>query len=275
MTMDIKRNIKTILKLLQRKKVIKADIVLLSPNQRLVGKKVIITGGNRGLGFSMAKKFTDEGAEVLITGRDEEKLEKAAKEIGCKYMQYDVTDFTHMDEFIKEADDLLGGANVLVNNAGISLHEGTIMDVHYEQFDKQIETNLKGAYFLSQKFLRMYKKKHRVGGSIIFLSSERGHYVDDLPYGLIKAAINSLTQGLAKMLIQSNIRINAIAPGITTTDMTGITRDDIYSDNYSTGRYYLPEEVAEVACFLVSDASSCLSGQIIICNNGDSINYRK
>lgn len=63
-----------------------------------------------------------------------------------------------MDEFIKEADDLLGGANVLVNNAGISLHEGTIMDVHYEQFDKQIETNLKGAYFLSQKFLRMYEK---------------------------------------------------------------------------------------------------------------------
>ena len=63
----------------------KADIVLLSPNQRLVRKKVIITGGNRGLGFAMAKKkFTDEGAEVLITGRDEEKLEKAAKEIGCK-----------------------------------------------------------------------------------------------------------------------------------------------------------------------------------------------
>lgn len=189
-------------------------------------------------------------------------------------MQYDVTDFTHMDEFIKEADDLLGGANVLVNNAGISLHEGTIMDVHYEQFDKQIETNLKGAYFLSQKFLRMYEKKHRNGGSILFLSSERGHYADDLPYGLIKAAINSLTQGLAKMLIHSNIRINAIAPGITTTDMTGITKDDIYADDYSTGRYYLPEEVAEVACFLVSDASSCLSGQIIICNNGDSINYR-
>lgn len=77
------------------------------------------------------------------------------------------------------------------------------------------------------------------------------------------------------MLIHSNIRINAIAPGITTTDMTGITKDDIYADDYSTSRYYLPEEVAEVACFLVSDASSCLSGQIIICNNGDSINYRK
>ena len=70
--MSIKKNIKTILKLLQRKKVIKADIVLLSPNQRLVGKKVIITGGNRGLGFDMTKEVTDEGAEVLITGRDEE-----------------------------------------------------------------------------------------------------------------------------------------------------------------------------------------------------------
>ena len=108
----------------------------------------------------------------------------------------------------------------------------------------------------------------------MFLSSERGQHVDDLPYGIIKAAINSLTQGLAKMLINSDIRINAVAPGITATSMTNRTVDDLYEENYSTGRCYLPEEVAEIACFLISDAAGCLSGQILVCNNGKSLNYR-
>ena len=129
----------------------KADIVLLSLTNGWVRKKSDYNRRKSWIGICYGKKFTDEGAEVLITGRDEEKLEKAAKEIGCKYMQYDVTDFTHMDEFIKEADDLLGGANVLVNNAGISLHEGTIMDVHYEQFDKQIRDKSQGSVFLVTK----------------------------------------------------------------------------------------------------------------------------
>lgn len=273
--MNLKKHIKAFIKTIVPHKVIKANIVLLSPSNKLFGKKVIITGGGRGLGLAMARKFTDEGADVLIAGRNEEKLKEISETIGCKYIQYDVTDFSHMDEFIEKADKMLGGSNVLVNNAGISLHEGTIREVRFEQFDTQMNTNLKAAYFLSQKFLRLYEKKHRTGGSILFLSSERGQHVDDLPYGIIKAAINSLTQGLSKLLIQNNIRINAIAPGITATDMTGRSKDDLFAQHYSTGRYYLPEEVAEIASFLISDAAGCLSGQIIVCNNGKSINYRK
>ena len=272
--MEIKKTLKKIIKLLQVKKTLKANIVLLHPNKRLVEKKIIITGGSRGLGYAMAKKFVSEGAEVLITGRDIDSLKKAAATLACKYICYDVTDFENMDSFLIEADKCLNGVNVLVNNAGISLHEGSIKNVKFEQFDKQIDVNLKGSYFLSQKFLALYEKNNMTGGSILFLSSERGQHVDDLPYGLIKAAINSLTQGLAKMLIKNNIRINAIAPGVTATDMTNISTNDLYADNYATGRYYLPEEVAEIACFLISDASSCLSGQILYCNNGKSINYK-
>lgn len=272
--MNIKQIIKKTIKYAQIKKVIRANITLLQPNKRLEGKKIIITGGSRGLGFAMAKKFVAEGAEVLITGRDINSLKKAAESIGCKYICYDVTDFANMESFIEEADKCLNGVNVLVNNAGISLHEGTIRNVQFEQFDKQIDINLKGSYFLCQKFLSLYEKNNRKDGSILFLSSERGQHVDDLPYGLIKAAINSLTQGLAKMLIKNNIRINAIAPGITATDMTNVSSNDLYAENYATGRYYLPEEVAEIACFLISDAAYCLSGQIIVCNNGKSLNYK-
>ena len=272
--MDAKRTIKSLIRLLRSTKVVKANIMLLEPNKRLVGKRIIITGGSRGLGFSMAQKFVAEGAKVLITGCNEKTLQNAAKEVGCMYICYDVTDFEHMDEFVLRADNMLGGVDVLVNNAGISLHEGTIRNVRYEQFDRQIDVNFKGVYFLSQKFLALYEKEQRKGGSILFLSSERGQHVDDLPYGIIKAAINSLTQGLAKMLINSDIRINAVAPGITATSMTNRTVDDLYEENYSTGRCYLPVEVAEIACFLISDAAGCLSGQILVCNNGKSLNYR-
>ena len=90
---------------------------------------------------------------------------------------------------------------------------------------------------------------------------------------MTKAAINSLTQGLANRVVESGIRVNAIAPGVTVSDMTGFSSDgSLYCDYNITERVYLPEEVAEVACFLLSDASKCLSGQILVCNEGNSIN---
>lgn len=275
MISKIKKKIKSFIKYFKPDIKMTADIHLLQPNRRLIGKKIIITGGARGLGYAMAKKFTEEGATVLIAGRNEETLKNASKEIGCKYLVFDVSEFSKTHAFVNSADKILNGANVLINNAGISLHESSIFEVSEEQYDKQFDTNLKGCYFLSQKFLERYLQENRRDGSILFLSSERGQHVDDVPYGLIKAAINSLTQGLAKMLIRSNIRINAIAPGITATDMTGRSSENLFAERYSTGRYYLPEEVAEVACFLISDAAGCLSGQILVCNNGKSLNYRK
>lgn len=261
--------------LIRRPIIVKANISFLSPNKRLENKKILITGGSRGLGYAMAKKFISEGADVLITGRNIEKLQQVAEEIGCKYILFDSTDFDNIENFINEANSILGQIDVLVNNAGISLHEGNIRNVTKDSFDAQFDTNLKSVYFLSQKFLELYENNHQQNGSILFLSSERGVYVDDIPYGLIKASINSLTKGLSFLLRNCDIRINAVAPGITTTDMTGTTRDNLYSGKYATGRYYLPEEVAEVACFLISDAAKCISGQIIGCDNGYNANSYK
>lgn len=271
----IKERVEWFFSLFVPKKVLRTDIYYLSPNQRLSGKKIIITGGGHGLGYAMAKKFKLEGAEVLITGRNEEILKKSSDEIGCSYVVLDITQTDCFTQFIQNAEKILGGINVLVNNAGISLHEGDIQNVTEDSFDKQIDTNLKGGYFLSKLFIK-YLQENKQVGNILFLSSERGQYADDIPYGLTKAAINSLTRGLAMAYRKQNIRVNAVAPGITATSMTGHTEDTLYMKNYSTGRCYLPEEVAEVACFLISDASGCLSGQILYCDNGFSNNsYKK
>ncbi len=273
----IKKVVKQILKLF-RKPVpyLTAQISYLSPNERLKGKKIIITGGGRGLGEAMTRRFVAEGADVLIVGRDEESLKQTSLGVGCQYIRFDVTDFEHIEDFLKKANKLLGGANVLVNNAGISLHEGDIRNVSFEQFDKQINVNLKSSYFLSQKFLKLYEKNRCSKGSILFVSSVRGRYVDDIPYGLTKAAINSLTQGLSKLLVKNDIRINAVAPGVTASAMTGReVGGNMYAPQYATGRTYQPEEIAEIACFLICDASSCLSGQIIYCDNGNSVNSHR
>jgi len=246
----------------------------LHSKDRLAGKKVIITGGGRGLGFAMAKKFVAEGANVLIAGRNEQTLKDSASLIGCKYLKLDVSNPSEFESFIDESSKMLGGANVLVNNAGISLHEPTFFDVTPETFDKQINTNFKGAFFLTQAFIS-HLKNGNTKGNVLFVSSETGDTMDFRPYGFTKAAINSMVQGLAYLFRREGIRINAVAPGITASDMTGVKADgNLNAGEYATGRFYLPEEVAETAAFLISDSSDCVSGQIITCNNAQTINAR-
>ena len=133
---------------------------------------------------------------------------------------------------MSQADILLGGVNCLVNNAGISLHENTFFEVTPETFDKQVNTNFKGAFFLTQEFVKLIKANNRKG-TILFTSSE------------------------------------------TASEMTGFSADgNLLFESNQTERIYLPEEVAETACFLLSEASGCVSGQIIVCNNAKTVNAR-
>lgn len=255
---------------------VKADIHYSTPSSALSGKHVIVTGGGRGIGFSMAKKFVEEGARVLIAGRNEETLKKSAIELECEYLCIDIRDVASFPQFIKEADAKLGQIDCLVNNAGISLHENGFLEVSVNQYDSQFDTNLKGAFFLTQEFVKYCKGKGISSKkNVLFMSSETSMTVDERPYGLTKASINSLVQGLAYRYVNENFRINAIAPGVTVSDMVGKkdTEDLCFPFNM-TGRYYLPEEIAEVACFLLSDTSNCLNGQILVCNEGRTINAR-
>ncbi len=272
----IKRGLRYIVKgpeIIKEQPQLNFNITYTTPNRQLIKKKVLITGGSRGIGLAIAKKIVSEGGSVVITGRDENALKLVSKELKCNYICSDILDFDNLEKIIETADMMLGGLNCLVNNAGISLHEGNIRNVSMEQYDKQFGTNLKSAYFLSKYFIKKIETEKRQGCNILFVSSERGMYVDDLPYGLTKNAINCLVKGLARRVISSDIRVNAVAPGVTATDLTGYSPEgDLYCDYGITKRVYFPEEMAEIAIFLLSDISNCLSGQILTCNEGKSIN---
>ena len=241
--------------------------------EELKGKNIIVTGGSKGLGYAIAKKCVEEAANVLITGRNKESLEIAKKSLEphCFAVAFDITDFEKIDTFYFEADRLFPDNRIdaIVNNAGISLHEKGIMNVTVDSWDKQIDINLKGTYFFTKGYLKYIEANKQEYGNILIVSSERGLSGDSIPYGLSKAAINNFVQGLSKKYIERGIRVNGIAPGVTATEMTGINVDgNLYRYDAIGKRYFIPDEVAEVAEFLLSDRSNCISGEVIACDQG-------
>lgn len=254
-------------------KVVRAHVQNTQPGELLKGKRIVITGGTGGIGKAMAKRFLAEGARVLITGRKPETLSQVSSDLDCESLLLDVTKVDSFQSFIDEVIDKLGGIDCLVNNAGISLHE-SFQEVTPKGFDQQVATNFKGPFFLSQVALS-YMEQHGIKGHVLFVSSETGDTADIRPYGLTKAAVNSLVKGLAYLYAKKGIRVNAIAPGVTASGMTGFNADENLNSSFNPiGRIYLPEEMAEVATFLLSDVSYCISGEIITCNNGKTINAR-
>lgn len=242
----------------------------------LANKKIVVTGGGSGLGFAMARKFVSEGADVLITGRNEEKLKKACATLGasCQYKVFDVTKIEDAATFVEACYKLCGGFDTFVLNAGVSLNEGSFHNVTIEGFDVQFNTNLKATYFLSKAFLEQ-KLEKKEEGNLLIVSSNTSAKSIDIPYGITKAAINSMTGALARRVYKKGIRVNAIAPGVTLTDMTkdfAVFEKGNYANNSACGRVFLPEEVAEVACFMISDASKCISGEVVFCDAGNHLN---
>ena len=251
-----------------------AKISYISPDSKLKGKRILVTGGTGGIGRAMAKRFVDEGARVLITGRNQDKLKKVATEIGCEALELDLRKVDSFGGFVSSVLEKLGGIDCLVNNAGISLHEKSLEKVTLDGFNQQFETNFRGPFFLTQKVLP-HIVKNGSGGKILFISSETGDTVDFRPYGLTKIVINSFVQGLAHLYSPYGVTVNAISPGVTATDMTGFQPDEnLYCSFNPVGRVYLPEEMAEVAVFMLSDASNIISGQIITCNHAKTVNAR-
>lgn len=270
----LKRMVRYVLKG-QPEIIVRPSIFTIQSGKTLKNKVVLITGGNKGLGFSIAKKCISEEAHVILVGRDVNSLKSACDELGeqAKWLQYDISDSDHCRDLLESAEKISGKEiTTLVNSAGVSFHEGSFKFVTQDGWDRQFQINLKGTYFLTKAFAEYCTEKRIQNAGVVILSSERGLYGDDIPYGLTKAALNSFIKGMARRVLMQDIRINGIAPGVTATEMTGVKKDDnLYREASCGKRVFLPEEVAEVGAFLISDASKCITGEIIACNQGNHL----
>lgn len=243
----------------------------LSYGHAMEGKSVLITGGNSGIGLCTAKKCLSEGAKVLIIGRNEEKNKAACDELGTNagYITFDLSDTEKIPAMMDEACARLGKIDYCVCNAGISQGIHSFNDVTPEIWQNIMNIHFKGAYFTAREYI--IRKKDGEEGSLVFTSSDWSFLSGgaDWPYGIAKGAINSMTMGMSTGFYHKGIRVNAVAPGITATPMTRVSPDEnMYSDR-KCGRKFLPEEVAEVIFFLLSDASKCISGLVIPTDGGD------
>lgn len=251
---------------------ITVNIASISSGMLLEGSRILVTGATQGIGYCIARKCIKQGAKVILAGRNEEKLVATKIELGsaCEYVLMDMMDIKSFDLCIEKAASFFGPIDCLVNNAGISLHEGDFMNVTEETWDAQFTTNLKGPYFLTQAYLRYYRANNMKRGRILMMASDTSGMGSSIPYGLSKAGIASLTRGLAKKLVTEGIRINALAPGTTLTPMTeDFTHGEVCRETTVGKRALFPKEIAEIAVFLLSDLSTCISGNIFGCSEAN------
>lgn len=263
------------IKYIRKGGVVYVNVAQISRGEVLKGKRVLITGGTSGIGYAIADKFLSEGASVVITGRNNERLDEAVKKLegNVHPLIWDVTDLSIVDDKIKETVKLLGGLDILINNAGI--YSSTPFDrVDEKEWDRVMNTNLKSVYFICQSAIKHFIKNEQASTSkIINISSIRSIQGDTVPYGVSKWGVNSITKGLARDYISKNIIVNSIAPGITATKINNFKVDEnaFFKGEPRNNRIALPEEMAEIALFLASDAANNIVGQTIICDGGATL----
>lgn len=248
------------------------NIGYLNPGELLKNRIVFITGATGGMGSQIAKKCIEQGAKVIIADINQDKLHTLEAELGlnCRSVCFDIRNISIFDKVLEMSDEFFGPIDCLVNNAGISLHEGYFMNVTEKNWDDQFNINLKAPYFLLQSWFRYYRKKKMKSGRIVMMASDTSGMGSSIPYGLSKAGISSLTHGLAKELITEGIRINAMAPGTTLTPMTDdFTHGEVCRSTTAGKRALFPEEIAELCIFLLSDLSTCVSGNVFGCSEAN------
>lgn len=275
--MDIKKTIKKVVKMMLAKRPVNmtANITALAPNELLAGRTALITGGASGIGFSIAQLFLQSGASVCITGRKKERLMLRKKELEDMDVAYkgkvhtvvlDNRDVSSFSSKIEEVVNALGRINILVNNAGVL--GGDIVDCTEETYDAVMDTNLKGTWFLSQAIGR-YMKENNIKGNILNVASSSSLRPASSAYTLSKWGVRGMTLGLAKAFVPYGIVVNGIAPGPTATPMLlKNNQTNIANVNNPVGRYALPEEIANMSVFLVSDMGRTIVGDIVYMTGG-------
>lgn len=238
----------------------------------LNGKVAVVTGGTRGIGYAIVKKYLDNGATVVLCGSREESVEKALGLLKNDNNEYKVDgiypNLSSPDE-IKEAFDKIkmkyGSLDILVNNAGISARD-SLYDYKTEDFIKIMDLNVNSVFNCSQMAARIMREQQ--SGVILNTSSMVSIYgqPSGCGYPTSKFAINGFTKSLARELGKDNIRVNAVAPGVTNTDMVANLPEVVIKPILAAiplGRIGEPEEVADAFLFLASDMASYVTGVVL------------
>ncbi len=238
----------------------------------LEGKVAVVTGGTRGIGFAIVKAFLEEGASVALFGSRQETVDKALAAIKAENadapvigLAPDLSDFAQVERAMAEVKAHFGKIDILANNAGVSARE-PIYDYDPAAFDKVMNLNVNSVFYCT-KAVAPYMKEQG-GGSIVNTSSMVSLYgqPSGCSYPTSKFAVNGMTKSLARELGKDNIRVNAVLPGVTRTDMVAALPPEMVarvSASIPLGRVGEPEEVANAFVFLASDKASYITGALL------------
>lgn len=249
----------------------------MTPTKR---KLAIVTGGGSGIGLAIAEKFVEQGIEVVIAGRNQERLEAAQQKLGalCHAVACDVTDLAAIPGFVQAVVDRYGPIDILVNNAGTNMKKD-FTEVTDEEFQQVILTNLTAVFTMSREVVKNMQQQQT--GCIINISSMAAQYgiPKVIAYSASKTAIDGMTRAMAVELSPKGIRVNAIAPGFIYSDMTAKALD---SDPERKAKVFgrtpmgtmgQPADIGEAAFFLTSDAAKFITGVVLPVDGGNSIGF--
>ena len=238
----------------------------------LENKTAIVTGGSKGIGFSIAERFSKEGAKVIICSRNESELSASAKKLDCEVYQLDVSDSKAVKEMAAWYSKKYAKLDILVNNAGL-IRPGKITKTTEEDWDLQINVNLKGPFLMSNNFLSYMND----GGSILNISSTVGLRAmrGAVAYCASKGGVVNLTRAMA-LDLAGKVRVNCICPAVVDTPMvnervkSGNVTREILDKVQPIGRMGKPEEIASMALHLCGPESEWTTGSIITIDGGQT-----
>jgi 3-oxoacyl-[acyl-carrier protein] reductase len=246
-----------------------------NPGKPLAGRIAVVTGGTRGIGLAIARALAEDGASVVVSGRDAARLESAVTELeglgaAAVGVTADQSKREDCDRLVDAAKERFGRIDVLVNNAGIT-RDQLLVRMKDDEWDQVMDTNLRGVFLMTRAVAKSMMRQK--SGRIVNITSTAGAMGNpgQVNYSAAKAGVIGLTKAAARELAHWSILVNAVAPGLIETDMTagipGEAREALLQQ-VPLRRIGAPREVAEVVRFLAGDGAAYVTGQTIHVNGG-------